>query len=173
MCTIYLVRHGQTQENLAHIFQGHLPGHLTEEGRQQAVALGEKLKGIAFDRIISSDLKRVIDTVSLAMPGSKLPWEKTAEIREIDWGSVTGLKINEVNLSCLPADVESKEALYERAGQLVERLKRNYLNETLLVVAHGLINRSIQAHIDNVPLTDIKSIPIQTNGEIRILHITN
>ena len=41
MITLYLARHGQTVENLSHIFQGHLPGTLTEEGKQQAVALGQ------------------------------------------------------------------------------------------------------------------------------------
>ena len=32
MITLYLARHGQTVENLSRIFQGHLPGTLTEEG---------------------------------------------------------------------------------------------------------------------------------------------
>ena len=41
MLTIYLARHGQTEENLSRIFQGHLPGHLTEEGKRQAIALGK------------------------------------------------------------------------------------------------------------------------------------
>ena len=31
MITLYLARHGQTVENLSRIFQGHLPGTLTEE----------------------------------------------------------------------------------------------------------------------------------------------
>ena len=51
MITLYLARHGQTEENLSRIFQGHLPGHLTEEGKRQAVALGESLKDIALDAI--------------------------------------------------------------------------------------------------------------------------
>lgn len=45
MITIYLARHGQTEENISRIFQGHLPGHLTEEGKQQAVELGKRLRG--------------------------------------------------------------------------------------------------------------------------------
>lgn len=34
MITLYLARHGQTVENLSRIFQGHLPGTLTEEGKK-------------------------------------------------------------------------------------------------------------------------------------------
>lgn len=32
--TLYLVRHGQTEENVANILQGHLQGHLTAEGHR-------------------------------------------------------------------------------------------------------------------------------------------
>ena len=39
MVTIYLVRHGQTEENLAGVLQGHLPGRLTEKGKEQACGL--------------------------------------------------------------------------------------------------------------------------------------
>ena len=55
MIEVYLARHGQTEENISQIFQGHLPGRLTEEGKRQAVELGEKLKDIELDAIVSSD----------------------------------------------------------------------------------------------------------------------
>ena len=32
MITLYLARHGQTEENNAHIFQGHLPGPIFSKG---------------------------------------------------------------------------------------------------------------------------------------------
>ena len=38
MITLYLARHGQTEENIARIFQGHMPGTLTVEGIAQAEA---------------------------------------------------------------------------------------------------------------------------------------
>ena len=78
MLTIYLARHGQTEENLSRIFQGHLPGHLTEEGKRQAIALGKALENIPLDAIVSSDLQRVADTVRLAVGSRDLPWEKNA-----------------------------------------------------------------------------------------------
>lgn len=67
MITLYLARHGQTVENLSRIFQGHLPGTLTEEGKKQAMDLGESLRNIALDAVVSSDLQRVVDTVQLAV----------------------------------------------------------------------------------------------------------
>ena len=35
MITLYLARHGQTEENMTRIFQGHMPGTLTVEGIAQ------------------------------------------------------------------------------------------------------------------------------------------
>ena len=116
MITIYLARHGQTEENISRIFQGHLPGHLTEEGKQQAVELGKRLRDIPLDAILSSDLQRVIDTVRLAVGDRNLPWQTTPLLREIDWGSWTGLPLDSVDRTHLPADAETREMLYERAG---------------------------------------------------------
>lgn len=164
MITLYLARHGQTEENLSRIFQGHLPGHLTEEGRRQAVALGESLKDIALDAIVSSDLQRVVDTVRLAVGDRGLPWEKNSLFREIDWGSWTGRPIDSVDRSCLPTDAETPEMLYERAGRCIAYLREHYEGKSVLVVAHGQINRNILAQAKGIPLCRLKEIPLMKNG---------
>ena len=65
MITLYLARHGQTEENIARIFQGHMPGTLTVEGIAQAEALRDTLRNISLDAVVSSDLKRCVDTCLL------------------------------------------------------------------------------------------------------------
>ena len=206
MITMYLVRHGQTEENLQRIFQGHLPGVLTEEGRKQAVDLGPQLENLSLDAVVSSDLQRVIDTVLLAFGsqacdsldgddllwddygrtqlvdgqtqlvkndrflmhrGRKIPWETTQLLREIDWGSWTGLLVSSVDASRLPVDAESKEMLYERAGRFLDYLKKNYDGKTVLVVAHGLVNRSIQAQIEGVEVDRLYDVTHMKNAEVR------
>lgn len=54
--TLYLARHGETEENVAQILQGHLPGHLTERGRNQAVQLRNTLmqSGASFDALLTA-----------------------------------------------------------------------------------------------------------------------
>ena len=96
MIQMYLARHGQTEENVNRIFQGQLPGRLTEEGKRQAVAMGEELAGVSLDAVVSSDLQRVVDTVQLAVGNRNLPWEKNSLLREIDWGSWTGRPLDSV-----------------------------------------------------------------------------
>ncbi|MBM6961211.1 histidine phosphatase family protein [Bacteroides caecigallinarum] len=167
MTTIYLARHGQTEENLMRIFQGHLPGTLTADGIEQARNLGKELEGITIDCILSSDLKRVIDTVNYAMANRHLPWEKTKLLREIDWGKWTGLKIDSVDKQNPPEDAETKEMLYERGKRIVEYIKEKYSGKNVLVVAHGLINRSIQAHILGVDINELYNIQHMKNAEVR------
>ena len=165
MVTVYLARHGQTEENLNRIFQGHLPGRLTVEGRQQAIELGIRLRGIPLDAVLSSDLQRVKDTVELSVGDRNLPWEANPMFREIDWGSWTGLPLDSVDRSALPPDAESREALYQRAEECVRYIRRCYEGKTLLVVAHGLINRSIRAVALGISSDRLTELPHMGNGE--------
>ena len=116
MITLYLARHGQTEENMTRIFQGHMPGTLTVEGIAQAEALRDTLRDISLDAVVSSDLKRCVDTARIAVEGRNLPWEKMVLLREIDWGSWTGLAIKEVDLRHFPADVETDLTIMVRAA---------------------------------------------------------
>ena len=167
MITLYLARHGQTEENLKRIFQGHLPGVLTEEGKRQAAELGETLDGIELDAVVSSDLQRVVDTVRIALGGRSIPWTTTPLLREIDWGSWTGLYLKAVDRNNPPADVETWEMLYRRAGKFLDYIRLNYSGKRVLVAAHGQINRAIQAWLENVPAENMNAIPLMRNGEVR------
>lgn len=165
MITVYLARHGQTEENLSRIFQGHLPGTLTEEGKQQAVELGRTLREIPLDAVVSSDLQRVVDTVRLAVGDWHLPWQQTTLLREIDWGPWTGLMVGSVDLSHPPAGVETPQMLYDRAGTFLEYLWQHYDGLRVLVVAHGQINRCLEARMKGVALDDLRTIPLMKNAE--------
>lgn len=168
MISLYLARHGQTEENIARIFQGHLPGQLTAEGIAQAEALRDSLKEIPLDAVISSDLKRCMDTTRIVIGDRHLLWETTDLLREIDWGSWTGLYIKEVDLNHIPADVETEEMLYRRAGRFLDYIKADYDGKTLLAVGHGLINRAVQAQIQGVALQHLCSVPKMNNAELRL-----
>lgn len=167
MIILYLARHGQTEENLKRIFQGHLPGVLTEDGKCQAAGLGKALEGIGLDAVVSSDLQRVVDTVKIALGDRKLPWTTTSLLREIDWGSWTGLHVDAVDRSAPPADIETWEMLYGRAGRFVDYIRRNYGGKRVLVVGHGQINRAVQAWLEHVPAEKMNAIPLMRNGEVR------
>lgn len=172
MITLYLARHGQTVENLSRIFQGHLLGTLTEEGKKQAMELGESLRDIALDAVVSSDLQRVVDTVQLAVGSRQLPWQQTTLLREIDWGPWTGLSVGSVDLSNPPAGVETRQMMYDRAGAFLDYLWQHYDGKRVLVVAHGQINRYLEARITGVPLEELRTVPLMKNAELHRYELT-
>ena len=172
MITLYLARHGQTVENLSRIFQGHLPGTSTEEGKKQAMELGESLRDIALDAVVSSDLQRVVDTVQLAVGSRQLPWQQTTLLREIDWGPWTGLSVGSVDLSNPPAGVETRQMMYDRAGAFLDYLWQHYDGKRVLVVAHGQINRCLEARITGVPLEELRTVSLMKNAELHRYELT-
>lgn len=57
--------------------------------------------------------------------------------------------------------------LYERGRRIVEYIKEKYEGKDVLVVSHGLINRSIQTHILGVDINELYNIPHMKNAEVR------
>jgi probable phosphoglycerate mutase len=109
-----------------------------------------------------------VDTVEILLDGrSDITWHTTEMLREIDWGSMTGMKIADVNFKQMAADVETREMLYERAGRVVEWLLENYRGKTLLIVSHGLFLRSLTACLTGVPIDRLHTIMRLDNCESR------
>jgi probable phosphoglycerate mutase len=55
---VYIVRHGETEENRRAIIQGQMDTVLNSAGRGQAQQAGVALAGVPFSRAWSSDLRR-------------------------------------------------------------------------------------------------------------------
>ena len=63
---LWLVRHGQTNENATGILSGHIDASLSPLGIEQARSIGPKLHCVHFDGVYSSTLNRAIHTAELA-----------------------------------------------------------------------------------------------------------
>ncbi len=170
--TMYLTRHGQTEENRTHILQGWMPGHLSAEGIRQVETLRDKLKDVRFDAVVCSDLKRCVDSAAILAEPHGLKPQTTDLLRERDWGSLTGKNILDeiVNLKVehWPADVESERTIYERSLKFLAFVQQHFAGKTILAVGHGMIDRYIQAVWKG---TDIHQIPRMENAEVRVLDI--
>jgi probable phosphoglycerate mutase len=87
---LYVVRHGETQANVEKRYRGSLDPDLTEQGRQQARALGGQLPRM-IDVLISSPRLRATQTAALANETLNLPVEIMDCFRERDVGVFEGL----------------------------------------------------------------------------------
>ena len=61
---VYFVRHGQSEDNIAPIFQS-VDSPLTGEGKRQAQIIAQRAADIPFDALISSPLPRTKETAEL------------------------------------------------------------------------------------------------------------
>lgn len=165
---LYIVRHGETEENAAGILQGHLPGHLNEEGKRQARELRDKLASVSFDTLLCSDLQRCLDTARILNEPHGLTIEPTALLRERDWGTLTGISYLKARQQ-LNNTVESTDDLFARARKFLLYVTEFHAGQTLLVVSHGLFSRVIQGALLG---KTIREIPRMANAEVRILDIT-
>jgi probable phosphoglycerate mutase len=66
---VYLARHGETAWNLSGQHAGRADLPLTECGERNARALGERLRGLTFIKVLISPLQRAMRTCELAVFG--------------------------------------------------------------------------------------------------------
>ena len=168
MTTLILVRHGETVDNVNQIMQGQTQGQLTAQGLLQAHRLAELLRSEPIDVFVSSDLKRSVDTCRVVAEAHGKGVVTTPLLRERDWGSFTGRYIPSLKGETWPDDIESLEALKNRARRFMQYITDNYPNLTVLAVGHGIINKAIQAVYYDKPMNEI---PRMENAEVRRLMI--
>ena len=176
--TIYIVRLGQTEENLQRILQGHMPGTLTEKGKEQVLKAAELLfrEGIKCTRLVSSDLKRAMDSAQIISDKLNLPIIPMEILRERDWGKFTGMSIAEATDKyrvdgkwVFPeGTTETEEGIYERANKALVELQKQFADETIIVVTHGQFARNLIAvHFE----CNYHEVATFVNAEIRMLNI--
>jgi broad specificity phosphatase PhoE len=153
---IYLMRHGQVAyfESGRPLRQHAVP--LTAEGREQAAAAAKLLEGIAFDRVITSDLPRTVETARIVAPSVEP--ESWPELREIESGRLDEIPEDALEATFLgawrdvvPEDVrflggETIGSLLDRVLPAVDRLIADPDWDVLLAVLHGGVNRAIISH---------------------------
>ncbi len=151
---ILLIRHGRQNSPLCNV---DVP--LSEEGRRQAELLGERLLGEQIDAVWSSNLVRAVETADIINKKLNAPREIREDLKEISFGDMEGLS-DEVIADRFEdflrgrAKME-KDMAYpggESASDVVSRvipvmkeiMSHDY--ETVVVVTHGGVIRSLLAH---------------------------
>jgi broad specificity phosphatase PhoE len=86
---IVLARHGETEWSRDGRHTGRTDIPLTENGRREALQLGEALKQWSFARVLSSPLQRALETCRLAGLGDRV--EITEDLVEWDYGEYEGI----------------------------------------------------------------------------------
>jgi glucosyl-3-phosphoglycerate phosphatase len=149
---LVLLRHGQTDYNLAGRMQGHLDSLLTEVGREQAVAIAPEVVRMTPDRLISSDLRRAVHTADIIGGAAGIPVKLDPRLRETHLGEWQGRTVGEIEKAWpgaiahwrsdpawAPPGGESRIDVVRRSRPVVEELDDEVSgsNATAVLVAHG------------------------------------
>lgn len=156
--SIFFVRHGQTEWNNIKKVQGQLDIPLSETGIIQAQEVAKFFATHIFDTIMSSDLQRAIQTATIINEYHKHTIKLEPLLREQHYGIAQGLLRDQVPLqfahvSHKPLNqpepeyhvpqAETYAQLVERAIRALERIVASHGGQTILIVAHDKLIRSI------------------------------
>jgi broad specificity phosphatase PhoE len=149
---LYLVRHGETADNLQMRYIGTRDEPLTEIGMRQARQAADALGPLPVRIIVSSPMRRAADTAAPIRKACGVELRLDARLREGSFGSWEGLTRAEVlglgpkdaellarwesDPACAPPGGESLERVQERVIDLAEDLKSEFAGSSVVLVSH-------------------------------------
>jgi 2,3-bisphosphoglycerate-dependent phosphoglycerate mutase len=173
---IYLLRHGESEWNVARITQGQSAHpRLTVRGRDQvrtaATALRDGIAAEIIPTIVSSDLTRAVETANLVAAAFATSWTADVRLREQSLGAFEGLSYDEsfargsaLDLSDPDARVPGGESRTEVAARMCAVLDDHVSTAALIVVSHGDAIRATLAQ--RTGTSDWIDVP---NGSVAVL----
>ena len=160
---LYLVRHGETEGNLVHLYQGD-SDPLSVKGKAQGEILAKRFSTIQLDMILSSRYKRAMETANIVGEAKKLPveiedlmverkWPKEIEGKKADDATIQELRslLKEKELS----DPQWKYSNEERYIDVRERAIKFLKKAETLSASHNNILLVSHAHVLKVLLSVI------------------
>jgi len=195
--TLYLIRHGETEQNKTGILMGSTDTPLNDHGRLQAASLRERINALQVDSIFASPLSRTVETATLVF-GEDAPIITDTSLQEFHFGDWEGMHFSEIakqypdiwqmwltdwEQTQIPGG-EVFAAFKHRVISVVEEIVRFNAGKRVAVVSHGGCIRSLLAHffcesvskgywkfkVDNAALTEIEfmgTLPIMIRFNYR------
>jgi len=174
---LWLVRHGETTWSWLGRMQGHRNEPLlTPKGRRQAEELAGRLASRPVERVLSSDLRRAVETALPIAAAFDLPVELDPRLRERNLGVMEGESSDRLtprlsgvaggvvrDPDACPPGGESVRELYERVAAFADDLAGDEPFGDAVVVAHGGVVRVLRAILAGIPPESMEWGPVE-NG---------
>lgn len=160
---IILVRHGEsraaTADNPFPLVDGQGDPELAPQGREQAIAVGERLKHLPVSAIYVTSLQRTAETAAPLCAHLEIEHRVDPDLREVHLGDWEGgqfrvmvhenhplyVKMHEEQRWDVIPGAESREALQERIERGLNRIAQAHPNELVVAVLHGGVIGHIMA----------------------------
>ena len=187
MTELTVIRHGETDWNRQHRFQGQIDVPLNELGLEQARRLGLRLAAEPIDLMIVSDLQRARQTAQAVADAHGLVSSNAPLIeplwREQGFGILEGLDVPTIkhrhaNLwaqwlrheadYALPQGGESNTAFHARVMQALQALLARHAGQRVAVVTHGGVLDMLWRSAMDLPLGGPRTCEIPNTGINRL-----
>jgi alpha-ribazole phosphatase len=161
---IYLLRHGQTEENRKGTYYGNLDVSLNEIGISQGNKAKEFFSNIKLDKVYVSDKKRTLEMATLVLGQGQREIEVIQDnrISETNFGDFEGKTYEEIQKlypkECMcwqnnwkefqPPKGESYIMLCERVKSFMEDIKK-FQCDNILICTHSGVIRAMYCYIMN------------------------
>lgn len=160
MNTFYIVRHGETENNVARRLSGWIDTPLTAKGFEPTQKVIEKLVHIHIDDMYSSDLGRAFITAYAIARELNFTDEikLLSGLREVNYGDTANMFSAEAyklypqldrDTHYTPPNGEALDHMQQRVLQTVNKIDAQYTDENILLVAHSGVMAALRASFLN------------------------
>jgi broad specificity phosphatase PhoE len=165
---VLLARHAESEFSVRGLTNGdpEIEVALTERGREQARALGERLAGTAIDLCATSEFQRAQETADLALEGRGVPRLVVPELNDIRFGEFEGRLLADYRAWARAHGPEDEVPGGESRAESVRRYVTAWQTivarpeRTILVVAHSLpIRYVVNAAAGGFPKPAMEQVP--------------
>lgn len=176
MTTYFCMRHGLTDWNREKKIQGQTDVDLTDEGRDMARRWGDSLVEDTFDCILTSGLKRAVETAEIINEKlGGLPVHADPRLAEQDWGEWTGVtkgdlegqyakqvrKQENKGFEFCPPGGESRDEVLMRACDAFLEFSEEHLEARVLVVTHSGVLKCLAYALSGMEYLPREQCPIE------------
>jgi probable phosphomutase (TIGR03848 family) len=181
MSTIFLIRHGLTDQTGTYLY-GRTPGvSLDHRGLGQAQELARRFSPVKLTAIYSSPLERCTQTVEPLAKAQRLPVVTDEDLIEMHAGSWTGKRLSRLRTTKAWHEVQTSPSTFRfpdggesfaeaqaRIVRAISRIAKRHRRGRVAVATHGDIVRILMAHSYGAPLDAFQRIVIDT-GSVSVI----
>ena len=153
---LLIARHGETDFNKNGLMQGRgIDAPLNDRGVKQAKKLASYLRNYETDLLVSSNLKRAIQTASYYSESNGISLKKSSALDEMDFGDFEGRSYDDIITELAYIDKawrrgeiekkipggESPLSVYERASTEILTMIKEQEHGLITLVIHGRLMR--------------------------------
>lgn len=181
---LYMMRHGETDWNKQHLWQGRTDIPLNEKGRYVAELTREGLKDVKFDVAYCSPLCRAKETAEIVLRDRDIELIVDERIIEMGFGPFEGKDMRNVDGQVriffehpdqyvVPEGAEGFDEVLAREKSFLDEIcaNPNYQDSNILIATHGAALRGLMAVINKKPVSQYWEGGVHKNCGMTIVDV--